>query len=137
MTNLDVVENSISKVKKYLSILNVYKKYKLEEIMKDLTLKGAIERYLYLAIQSTIDLADAVISFKNLRRPATFSESFSILKENEMISDKSELSMVQMAKFRNKITHDYEDLDYNIIYNILIKRLEDINYFLDEIHKNI
>ena len=137
MTNLDVVENSISKVRKYLSILNVYKKYKLEEIIKDLTLKGAVERYLYLAIQSTIDLADAVISFKNLRRPSTLSESFSILKENKIISDKSELNMVQMAKFRNKITHDYEDLDYNIIYNILINRLEDINYFLSEIHKSI
>jgi uncharacterized protein YutE (UPF0331/DUF86 family) len=137
MTNLDVIENSISKVRKYLSILNAYKKYKVEEIIKDLTLKGAIERYLYLAIQSTIDLADAVISFKNLRRPATFSESFSILKEDKTISDDCEVNMVQMAKFRNKITHDYEDLNYNIICNILANRLEDINYFLNEIQKNI
>ena len=45
MTSLAVIENGISNVKKYLNILHGYYKYTYEEIVNDLTLKGAIERY--------------------------------------------------------------------------------------------
>jgi uncharacterized protein YutE (UPF0331/DUF86 family) len=46
-----------------------------------------LERYLYPAIQAAIDLAEAIISYKNLRKPSTMSESFHILRESAIISD--------------------------------------------------
>jgi len=52
-----------------------------DEIQDDIDLKGAVERHLYLAAQSTIDLAEALIAFRNLRKPATIAEIFRILQE--------------------------------------------------------
>jgi uncharacterized protein YutE (UPF0331/DUF86 family) len=59
MTNLSTIENRISAVQKYLKILERYKKYSRKEIETNIDLRGAIERYLYLAVQAAIDLAGA------------------------------------------------------------------------------
>jgi len=41
--------------------------------------------------------------------------------------------MVKMAKFRNVITHDYEELDYEIVYDIFKNRLIDVEDFINTI----
>ena len=76
MTSRDVIENKISSTRKFLGLLDRYQGYSKAKIQEDIDLKGAIERYLYLAAQSAIDLAEALIAFKNLRKPATMAESF-------------------------------------------------------------
>lgn len=129
MTNLTVIENRISAVKKYLKILERYKKYSAKEIEEDLDIRGAVERYLYLAIQAAIDLAEAVISYKNLRKPSSMSETFHILNEEDIISPDLKTKMSKMVGFRNIITHDYEEINYEIVFEILQKGLSDIEEF--------
>ena len=135
MTNLTVIENKISAVRKYLKILGRYKKYTQKEIENNLDLKGAVERYLYLAVQATIDLAEAVIAYKKLRKPSTLSESFYILKEENIISDKLSEKLVKMTGFRNVIAHDYDRLDYSIVFDVLKNKLKDVEDFLKKISK--
>jgi len=137
MTGLDVIEKGISNIKKYLSILSSYKGTSITDLLNDLTLRGAVERYLYLAVQATIDLSEAIISYKELRRPSTFSESFEILNEHNIISKEVKTNMIQMARFRNRIAHDYGDIDYNVVHDVLISRLTDIESFLEEISKKL
>ena len=133
MTNLSVIENKISSVRKYLTILQRYRTYSQKEISDDIDRRGAVERYLYLAIQATIDLAEAVISFKNLRKPSTMSESFHILHEAEIVPLDLTEQLVKMTGFRNVIAHDYEKLNYDIVYGVLKNRLVNIESFLEAI----
>jgi len=133
MTNLTVVENKISAVKKYLKILEEYKKYSVKELETDINIKGAVERYLYLAVQATIDLADAYIAYKKFRKPSTLSESFHILNEEKIISDNLADKMVKMTGLRNIIVHDYEKINYEIIVDVLQNRLKDIEKFLKSV----
>ncbi len=130
MTNITVIENKISDARKYLKILERYKKYSKEKIMGDVDIKGALERYLYLAAQSTIDLADAIIAYKKFRKPTTLSDSFYILNEEKIINNELTEKMIKMTGFRNTITHDYGKLNYDIVYNTLINNLSDIDEFL-------
>lgn len=131
MSNLTVIENKISEARKYLKILERYMKYSKEEIVNDIDIKGALERYLYLAAQSVIDLADAIIAFKKFRKPTTLSESFYILNEENIISGELTEKMVKMTGFRNTIAHDYGKLNYDIVYNTLHNNLKDIEEFLE------
>lgn len=135
MTNISVVENKISFVKKYLTILEGYKKYSRREIEEDVNVRGALERYLYLATQATIDVADAFISLKDLRKPTTIREGFEILEEQKIISIELREKMVKMAGFRNFIAHDYSKIDYDKVYDVLHNRLPDIEEFLKQIQK--
>lgn len=135
MSNLTVIENKISEARKYLKILERYKKYSKEEIVNDIDIKGALERYLYLAAQSVIDLADAIIAYKKFRKPTTLSESFYILNEENIISGELTEKMVKMTGFRNTIAHDYGKLNYDIVYNTLHNNLKDIEEFLEIANK--
>ncbi|MCK6462677.1 MAG: DUF86 domain-containing protein [Candidatus Pacebacteria bacterium] len=130
MSNLAVIENKISTIKKYLKILDGYKKYSKEEIENDLNIKGAVERYLYLAAQATIDLAEAVIAYKKFRKPSTMAESFYILQEEGVISAELAAKMVGMTGFRNTIAHDYEKINYDLVYKIIQHDVKDIEEFV-------
>lgn len=137
MTNINVLENKISSIKKYLGILKTYQSHAVEKITADPTLKGAIERYLYLATQSTIELGEAFISLKHFRKPTVYSETFEILKENGIITVGLTEKLIRMTGFRNAIAHDYEKVDLNIAYDVLHNRLVDIEDFIELIEKHI
>jgi uncharacterized protein YutE (UPF0331/DUF86 family) len=81
MTSFNVIENKISSTRKYISILTRYEKCSKEEIETNVDIRGAVERYLYLAVQSMIDLAESMIAYKRLRKPTTMAESFYVLHE--------------------------------------------------------
>lgn len=135
MTNINIIENKISSVKKYLAILENYKKYTAKDMSNDLTLKGAVERYLYLATQATLELGEAFIALKKLRKPSVYSETFEILKEASVIDNQLAEKLVNMVGFRNAIAHDYEKLDLDIVYDVLQNKLIDIENFVNSIEK--
>ena len=130
MSNINIIENKISSVLKYLKILERYKKYSREESQNNIDIRGAVERYLYLVTQATIELAESTIAFKNFRKPTTMSEDFYILNEEEIIDSALTEKLVNMTGFRNTIAHDYEKLDYSIVYDVLQNKLKDIQEFL-------
>ena len=137
MTDLSVIENKLSSITKYLSILDSFKKYSRDTLENDLVVRGAAERYLYLVTQSAIDLAEAVISYKKLRKPTTMGESFYILGEAKLIDSKLVQQMAKLVGFRNIMAHDYERVDYDIVYDILQSKLKDIEAFSHAVERII
>ena len=133
MTNISTIENKISSIERYLKILEEYKKYSQKEIVNNINLRGATERYLYLACQAAIDLAEAIVSFKKFRKPAELNESFYILQEEGILNNDLTNSLVDIVGFRNIMAHDYEKINYDIVYDVLQNRLKDINNFVKEI----
>lgn len=133
MTDLFVIENKISAAEKYLKILEDFEKYSRAELEENLLIKGAVERYLYLVVQTTIDLAEAVIAYRKLRKPSTLSEAFYVLGEAEIIDRELTDKMVRMCGFRNVIAHDYAVINYDVVYDVLHKGLKDIGSFLNKI----
>src|SRR3989344_9034785 len=119
MTTLGIIEQYISAIQKNLKILKGLRKYSQKEIEDNDIIKGATERYLYLITQDSISLAEALIAFKDFRRPDAYAEAFRILREEEMISAALSEKMVQVAKFRNVIANEYKNIDYKIIYDVL------------------
>lgn len=137
MTSLNVIENKISRIKKYLSDLARFRNYTREQIENDLLIQGASERFLYLLTQAAIDLAEAVVAYKNLRKPATLRESFEILRENNVISQELQEKMRVMVGFRNAMAHQYESIDYDIVFEVLQSRLADIEEFIEVIEAQV
>lgn len=135
MTGIGVIENKISSIEKYLKILSGFKKYSASKIQDDIYLKGALERYLYLAAQATIDLSEAIISYRGFRKPTTMAEGFEILFEEKIISKTLSNKLIRMVGFRNIIAHDYDVVDFNIVFDILRIGLKDIRTFIKKSEK--
>lgn len=135
MTNLTVIENKLSFIRKYLTILKDYRSKSFETISKDVILRGALERHLYLVVQASIDCAEAVIAYKNLRKPTSYKEAFEILLEDKIIPAGLCEDLAKMVGFRNIITHGYADVDYRLLYKILMEDISDIEKFVNIVAK--
>ncbi len=133
MTQRAVIENKISAARKYLKLLDRYKGHSRATIEEDVDIRGALERYLYLAVQAAIDLGEAIISLKELRKPTTTAEAFDILCEAGIIPPELAQRLVKMVGFRNVMAHDYEAVNYDIVYDVLHNRLADIEEFLKKV----
>ncbi|MBI5091155.1 MAG: DUF86 domain-containing protein [Candidatus Hydrogenedentes bacterium] len=133
MTSLRVIENKIASVHKYIKLLEIYKDRSQTEIENDPTLRGAVERYLYLAAQASIDLAEATIAYKHYRKPATNRECFEILVENALIERNLADRLIRMCAFRNMLAHAYDRIDYGVVVDALNGSLPDLDEFTNAI----
>lgn len=130
MSSKPVLENLIATVWKQIGILGQYRGLTKQQIVNNDSTRGAVERFTYLMAQASIDLAEALIAYKRLRKPTTLSEAFYVLDENGLISKDLSERLVKMAGYRNVIAHDYVKINYDVVYDVLTKRYVDIEEFI-------
>ncbi|MBC7218556.1 MAG: DUF86 domain-containing protein, partial [Hadesarchaea archaeon] len=70
----------------YLKLLREYQKRSFEEVKEDPTLRGAVERYLSLALECVFDVGEMIISLEGLRKPESYREVIEILGEGKILS---------------------------------------------------
>ena len=131
MNKVAVVENKISSLQAYLEIARSFESRPRDELDKNLEFKAATERYLYLIVQASIDIAEAFISYRGYRKPKTLAASFRVLGEQKILDQKLVEKLVSMVGFRNILAHDYERIRNDILYSILQEDLQDIEQFIN------
>jgi uncharacterized protein YutE (UPF0331/DUF86 family) len=120
---------------------------KLEELLRDLRriaprteearrafladrgLQAQSERWLQLAAECCIDLANHVIADHGWRSPASYRESFAILRENGVIDESLAVAMAGWAGLRNVLTHLYLQVDHARIADVLANELDQLDAF--------
>jgi uncharacterized protein YutE (UPF0331/DUF86 family) len=137
MTSLSIIENKISQIKKYQKIIKKLSKFSKKEITNNDFTRGTVERYLFLICQAAIDLASIIVSYKRERKPLDQKDSFFILEEEKIISKNMALTMAKLVGFRNILTHEYAEINYDIVFDVLINKVKDIEKFVSMVEKKI
>ena len=96
---------------------------------ENVRLKKAIERSLQIAIEICFDISQRIISENGLRFAKTYRETFQVLQEEGILSQKLGKILQEMASFRNLIVHDYAKIDDEQVYGNLKKHLGDFEAF--------
>ena len=86
-------------------------------------------RYLHLAMEATIDIANHWIAEAGLRTPESYRDSFVVLEQAGEIDIALSERLQRWAGFRNVLVHDYLTLDHGIAYNAIRSRLGDLDAF--------
>lgn len=81
------------------------------------------------AIQGCIDIAAHIIGDEAWGIPATQGVTFEILGEKGVLSTELVQKLIAMSGFRNRIVHDYEQVDLDIVYAVWRSELPDIERF--------
>jgi len=131
MMDKSVINSRIMKLREYTTILKEIRKEKLEEFMKNPRIYGSAERFLHLAIECCIDIANHIISIKSEKTPESHSEIFQILTELLSIDEDFSKKLTDMIKFRNLLTHSYLKIKHKDIYEILQINLDDFDKFIE------
>ena len=137
MSTLEVIENKISYIQKHLIAVRSYRVSTINDLEKNSMLHGAVERELYILAQAVIDLAEAMVAFKNLRKPTTMREAFDILQEAGLLPKEFIERFIGIVGFRNALAHDYEELRLEVIIDVLRNKLSEIEEFLGFIQQDI
>lgn len=100
------------------------------KFLTDSIIRKAIERYLQLALESSFDIADHLISDYGFRKPQDYKESILILGEQGVLPKKFSEDFSYAAGFRNILVHDYVKLDQQKVYEHFKKDAGDIEKFM-------
>jgi len=130
MVNKSVTLRKISLVRHNLSRLKDKGDCSLEFLKNDLDAQDIVLHNLQLAIQGCIDIGSHVVSDEGWGVAGSLNEIFYILQNKGVINTEMTERMVSMVGFRNILVHEYEIVNFDIVYNILHHHLEDINEYL-------
>ena len=96
-------------------------------------IRRTVERMLHLAAQASLDIGQHIIAQEGLRTPDDNKDVFVVLGEENVIPAELLPELIQMAKFRNLIVHDYARIDNLIVHSILKQRLGDFDRYAQAI----
>jgi uncharacterized protein YutE (UPF0331/DUF86 family) len=129
MYDKEVVLKHLSALLTDLKNLEKHKSVTENDLKDNLDLLWILERGIYLSIQNIFDVLAHIISAKFERSWESYAEIAVVLYEEKLIDSEKRDLLVQMAGFRNRLSHDYLGLDLNIIVDIVNNRLEDLYFF--------
>ena len=127
----DVVVSRLKLLDEYVSELCEYRaeatSFKIYESNK--RLRRAVERCLQVAVEICLDIGRHLISLEGFRYPDNNQDVFQVLAEEEVVPEDLLSTLVDMARFRNLMVHDYARIDDAKVYTILKQRLSDFDTF--------
>jgi uncharacterized protein YutE (UPF0331/DUF86 family) len=124
-----LIGRKLTEIETYLSQIKEFSKIPVPRYRKDWKTQRIVERTLQILIELCIDVANHLISDKGMRLPTSYADAFRVLMENKVISKNLFRTMEKMAKFRNVIVHQYEEIDPAIVVSILHKNLDDFQKY--------
>jgi uncharacterized protein YutE (UPF0331/DUF86 family) len=93
---------------------------------------GSAKYSLIVAIEGAVDLCNHLIAKNGFRTPEDYADSFKVLEERGAFDAEFTQTLIQMARFRNRLVHIYWDIDNAELFRIVQSRLGDIRRFLKD-----
>jgi uncharacterized protein YutE (UPF0331/DUF86 family) len=121
---LTYLRNEVSYLKQERDRLRSFQEY-----VENVRLKKAVERSLQVAVEACLDIGRRLIALEGFRYPEDNKDVFQVLYEEGVVPEDLLPALVDMARFRNLIVHDYARVDDAKVYGILKKRLGDFDAY--------
>jgi len=129
MVNQSILRRKIGRVEEHLKRIKALPLQPLDSFGKDTITQDVLLFNLTQAIQNCIDIATHIVSDEAWGLPGTQREAFDLLGDNSVISKEQVELLVAMAGFRNRIVHEYEKINMDIVYEVWQKGVKDIESF--------
>jgi uncharacterized protein YutE (UPF0331/DUF86 family) len=121
---LTYLRNEVSYLKQERDRVRSFREY-----VENVRLKKAVERSLQVAVGACLDIGRRLIALEGFRYPEDNKDVFQVLYEEGVVPEDLLPALVEMARFRNLIVHDYARVDDAKVYGILKKRLTDFDAY--------
>jgi uncharacterized protein YutE (UPF0331/DUF86 family) len=130
--NADKIRKITSEILTAFERLKELKGLKQVEFLSDPHKTGSAKYNFIVVVEGIIDLCNHIISKNAFRTPEDYADTFRVMNEKRAFDKKFTDTLIQMARFRNRLVHIYWEVDDKEIYRILQTRLDDIKIFLNK-----
>jgi uncharacterized protein YutE (UPF0331/DUF86 family) len=128
----DVLKRKLSAIANYLQDLRRHEGITFDEFMAH---HYEIERILELLIMNASDIIMHLLSSKGEAPPSTYRSSFLRAGELGIISIELSRNLSLSAGLRNILVHEYEEIDYSVLYRSIPSALRDFTMLIAELDK--
>ncbi|MDO8575361.1 MAG: DUF86 domain-containing protein [bacterium] len=111
--NIESIQDKLFRLKSNTDFIEDILKSSDDELLKrsDFSKYTALEHLLQLSIQIILDIGSHILAEDFHENPATYNEVIIALGEKGIITKEFAKQHEEMAKFRNKLVHDYGNID--------------------------
>jgi uncharacterized protein YutE (UPF0331/DUF86 family) len=129
MVDREIFSRRLEALHGYLDRLREFRDVDQLQFVREPALHHLAERYLHLAMEACLDLANHWIADRSLPTPDTNRDTFTTLEAaGDMSGDLAE-RLRGWAGFRNILVHEYLTIDHAIAYRAIRDDLGDIAAF--------
>ena len=97
----------------------------------DIVLRGFIEHSFHNTIEACLDVGKAIIREEGLRHPKDNADVFRVLCEEGIVPVKFLARLIDLARFRNVLVHEYADIEPATVYGKFKRRLGDFDHYVN------
>ena len=119
----------MSALDEYLTELRAFAQWTREEFLGDSHRHHLAERFLHLACECVLDVAQHVISDLGFRQPSDYKDSMEILRQEGLLNDDLARRLQGWMGFRNVLVHLYLEIDHSRSYDAIRNELGDLEEF--------
>lgn len=135
MVDKEKLAKYILELEQYLKHLIELQKYNKEEFLSNWKIYDLVDRKLHLALETFLTIGEMIISEFGFQKPDTYADIPRILFENKIINLELKEKLVDLARFRNVLVHEYLYLDHEKVYQHLQNDPQIIKEFIERIKK--
>ncbi len=106
----------------------------LSELNTNIDSQDIIVLNLERAIQASVDIATHIVAYTSLPVPNTMADAFEKLSAAKVISEATALRMKKAVGLRNILVHEYQKVDWSILWDVITNRISDFHSFVAEVH---
>ena len=127
----DIIASRLKLLAEYVDELQGYRERapSFQVHLGNKMLGRAVERALQVAAEVCLDIGRRLIALEGFRYPESNGDVFQVLGEEGVVPQKLLFALLDLARFRNLIVHDYAKIDDAKVYGILKKRLSDLDEY--------
>ena len=129
MVDTRIFSRRLDALESYLRRLHRLGRVSESDYLADPNTHDLAARYLHLATEATIDVANHWISEAGLRAPDTNRDVFVVLEQAGELDPALSDRLQGWASFRNVLVHDYLTIDHGIAYRAIRDDLGDLDAF--------
>jgi uncharacterized protein YutE (UPF0331/DUF86 family) len=126
MVDPEVLRRRIDALLGYVRLLRAFAEVDEREFVSEPRQHDLAERYLHLAVEAAIDIANHVIADAGYEAPETYRSSFEVLRRHGVIDDSLSTRLQGWAGLRNILVHAYLDIDHELTYQAILSDLGDL-----------
>jgi len=137
MTQLDleVILRKLKTIQKYLNVLKTKESLTQADYDSDLEQQIIVERSLHLLIESAVDINTHIVVTERKSPPETYRDSFIDLAKVGVISKELARELSPAAGLRNRLVHDYDDIDATIVRQSIMLALRLLPKYIEQIRE--
>lgn len=136
MKNIEtvIVTTRLELIARYLDNLKKFNKISLEDYLNNFESQLIVERLLQLMTQAAIDINEHILSKLNPGNSTTNFEAFIELGKYGVISSELGKQLAPSAGLRNRLVHEYDDIDSNQVFKAISFALEQYPLYVQQVN---